>query len=217
MVKNFATEVTEILRRTFFIFLLSSFLIYSCGTPPQQNPQTQIVTISYSPFTEFQMDEVYACANDLSIILKVSENPEISFQFGEPDVLLDFAYQIDEEEMIVAVNEQSELQTLSLDEVQNLFVSAENLWVYPSDSEMQKVLNQFVMQGRSVSSFANVAVSPKQIVEKIESESNAIGFIPKSLLNENLREIYSIGIFPILALTETEPQEAVKSLIGCLQ
>lgn len=200
-----------------FFFLLSSFLI-SCS-PTQSNPQTQLVTINYSPFTEFQMDEVYACANDLSIILKVTDQtPEINFQFGEPDVLLDFAYQIDEEEMIVVVNKQYEMQNASIEEIQNLFgIQTMQVWVYLSASEMQKVFDQFVMQGRSVSSFANVAVSPKQVVEKIESESNAIGFIPKSLLSENLKEIYSIGVFPVLALTETEPQGAVKSLIGCLQ
>ena len=198
------------------VFISCLFLL-SCNSQPA--PQTQIITINYSPFTEFQMNEVYACANDLSIILKVThQNPEVYFQFGEPDVLLDFAYQIDEEEMIVVVNKQNDMQDVSVEEIQNLFATQTmQVWVYPSASEMQKVLNQFVMNGRGVSSFANVAVSPKQVVEKIESESNAIGFIPKSLITENLKEIYSIGIFPVLALTESEPQGAVKSLIGCLQ
>jgi hypothetical protein len=205
-------------RRGDIVFLLFFYFLVSCTTP-QQNTQTQVITINYSPFTEFQMDEVFACANNLSIILKVTDQtPEIYFQFGEPDVLLDFAYQINEEEIIVVVNKQNEMQNVSIKEIQNLFgTQMMQVWVYPSDSEMQNVLNQFVMKGRSVSSFANVVVSPKQAVEKIESESNAIGFIPKSLLNENLKEIYSIGIFPILALTETEPQGAVKSLLGCLQ
>lgn len=193
-------------------------LLISCS-PPQTNTQTQIVTINHSPFTEFQMDEVYACANDLSVILKVTDQtPQIRFQFGEPDVLLDFAYQIDEEEIIVIVNKQNETQNVSLQEVQNLFsTQAMQVWVYPSESEMQEVLNQFTMQGRSVSSFAQVAVNPSQVVAKIESENQAIGFIPKSLLNENLKEIYSIGFFPVLAITENEPQDAVKNLIGCLQ
>ena len=165
------------------------------------------------------MNEVYACANDLSIILKVTDqNAEINFQFGEPEILFDYAYQIDETEMIVVVNQQNEMQDVSIEEIQNLFSGQTmQVWVYPSASEMQKVLNQFVMQGRSVSSFANVAVSPKQVVEKIESESNAIGFIPKILINENLKEIFSFGSFPILAITETEPQAPVKNLIGCLQ
>lgn len=217
MVKNLATQLTEILRRTLVLFLLSSFLI-SCS-PTQPTTQTQIITISYSPFTEFQMQEIYTCANGLSIILKVTDqNPKIIFQFGEPDVLLNFAYQIDVEEIIVVVNKQNEMQEASVEEIQNLF-SGQTMpvWVYPPASEMQKMLNQFVMNGRSVSSFTNVAVSPKQVVEKIESESNAVGFIPKSLLGENLKEIYSIGIFPILAITEIEPHGAVKSLIGCLQ
>lgn len=211
-----ASKTSEAISR-FIIFLLFSFLI-SCS-PKQTNTQTQIVTISYSPYTEFQMDEVYDCANGLSIILKVTDQvPEIRFQLGEPDILLDFAYQIDEEEMIVVVNKQNELQDASVEEIQNLFATQTmQVWLYPSGSEMQNVLNQFVMQSRSVSSFANVTVSPKQVVEKIESENNAIGFIPQSLLNENLKEIYSIGFFPVLALTETEPQGAVKSLIGCLQ
>ncbi len=198
-----------------FYFLLSTF-IFACSSP-QPTAQNQIVTISYSPYTEFQMDEVYACANDLSIILKISENPEIKFQLGEPDVLLDFAYQIGDEEIIVVSNKQSQLQSLSLDEVRNLFASGENVWVYSSDSEMQMALNQVVMQGRSVSVSAQIAVSSRQAVEKIESQSDAIGFIPKSLITENLKEIYSIGILPVLALTETEPQGAVQSLLACLQ
>lgn len=217
-ISSFVRELLRIFDARNDIFLFLSFFLIACS-PSQPTSQTQTITINYSPFTEFQMDEVYACANDLSIILKVTDQkPEISFQLGEPDVLLDFAYQIDEEEMIVVVNRQNEMQKVSVEEIQNLFLGqAMQVWVYPSASEMQKVLNQFVMQGRSVSSFANVAVSPKQVVEKIESESNAIGYIPKSLLNENLKEIYSMGIFPVLALTETEPQGAVKSLLSCLQ
>lgn len=199
--------------------LLSCFLLLISCTSSQPTTPNQIVTINYSPFTEFQMQEVYACANDLSMILKVTDQkPEINFQFGEPDVLLDFAYQIDEEEIIVVVNKQNEMPNVSLEEIQNLFSGQTmQVWVFSSDSEMQKLLNQFVMKGRSVSSFANVAVSPKQVVEKIESESNAIGFIPKSLLSENLKAIYSIGSFPVLAITDTEPQGAVKNLLGCLQ
>ncbi|MBX3037575.1 MAG: hypothetical protein KF758_11755 [Anaerolineales bacterium] len=198
------------------LFLLSFFLI-SCS-PTQSNTQTQIITINYSPFIESQMNEVYACANDLSIILKVADkSPEITFRFGEPDILLNHAYQVGEEEIIIVTNSQSELQMLSLNEVQNLFTSGENIWVYSSDSEMQRVFDQTAMQGRSVSSFANVAPNPNIMIQMLEENPDAVGFIPKSLLNQNLKEIYSVGVFPVLALTETEPQGAVKSLIGCLQ
>jgi hypothetical protein len=212
MVKTIA-----ILRRTFSFFLLSSFL-FSCATP-ESDTQTQIITINYSPFVEFQMDEVYACANDLSIVLKVSaENPEIYFQIGEPETLYSFVYQIDEEEIVVAVNRQSNIQNLVLEDVQNLFAGAETqAWVYPSDSDMQNLFDQFVIQGRSVSSFAKIAPSLQVMVEALSSESNSIGYIPKSEMIESLREIYSVGTFPILALTDVEPQEAVKNLLGCLQ
>jgi len=213
MVKNFAAEN---LRRT-FSFLILSFFLLSCS--PQPTTPTQIITINYSPFIEFQMDEVYACANDLSIVLNVSaESPEIYFQIGEPETVYSFAYQIDEEEIVVAVNRQSEIQDLLLEGVQDLFSSEKyQVWVYSSDSEMQELFDQFVMQGRSVSSFAKIAPSPQVMAEALSSESNAVGFIPKQEMTENLREVYSMGTFPVLALTEAEPQGAVKNLLGCLQ
>lgn len=217
MIIDFVLKKITKPRRGDIVFLLFFYFLVSCS-PTQPTSQTQIITINYSPFIENQMNEVYACANDLSIVLKVTDQePEIRFQFGEPDVLLDFAYQIGEEEMVVVANSQNDLQRLSLNEVQNLFASGENVWVYAEGEQMQKVFDQFAMQGRSVSPSAKVASNPKIIIQVLEENPNAVGFIPKSLLNQNLKEIYSIGVFPVLALTETEPQGGVKNLIGCLQ
>lgn len=232
MVKNLAAEI---LRRTFLFnrqarqekktwqfgdlkFLVTCILLIVSCSAPQQNSQTQIVTINYSPFTEFQMNEVFTCANDLSLILKVtSESPDIAFRFGEPDILLGNAYQIGEEEIVVVTNSQSELGTLSLNQVQNLFASGENVWVYAEGENIQRSFDQFVMSGRSVSASAKVAPNPKIMIQMLEENPNAIGLIPKSLLTQNLKEIYSVGNFPVLAIPEAEPQGAVKSLIGCLQ
>src|SRR5690606_26626079 len=109
--------------------------------------------------------------------------PEISFQLGEPDVLLDFAYQIDEEEIIVVVNKQNEMQKASVEEVQNIFATQTmQVWVYPSASEMQRLFDQFAMEGRSFSSFAKVAPNPNIMLDVLEENPNTIGFIPKSLL-----------------------------------
>ncbi|MBL8050243.1 MAG: hypothetical protein JNM46_03395 [Anaerolineales bacterium] len=164
------------------------------------------------------MNEIYTCANDLSIILKISEeNPELYIQIDEPEILINNAYQIGEEEIVIVTKSQSQLQMLSLNEAQNLFASGENIWVYAEGEDMQRLFDQFVMEGRSVSSFAKVALNPKIMLQMLEENPNAIGFTPKSLLNQNLKLVYSVGTFPVLALTETEPQGAVKSLIGCLQ
>ncbi|NJN80371.1 MAG: hypothetical protein HC797_07825 [Anaerolineales bacterium] len=215
MVKKFATASAKILRRTLFLVLLSSFL-FACSSQP--TPQIQIVTINYSPFTELWIDEVYACANDLSLALKISsEDPDIYVQIGEPEILLDHAYQIGEEEIVVVVNRQSEIQNLSLNEIQSIFANGENVWVYAEREDMQKVFDQFVMEGRSASSFARIAPNPRVMLEVLKFESNAIGFIPKSFMDESLKEIYSAGSFPVLAITKSEPQWAVKSLLGCLQ
>lgn len=216
MVKRIVIKNTAILKRTFYLFFLSSFLI-SCS-PTQPTLLTQVININYSPSTENWMDEVYACANDLSIILKVSpQENDIRFQFGEPNVLVGRAYQIAEEELIVATSSQSKLHLLSLDEVGDLFASGENVWVYAEEEEMQEVFEQFAMKSRSLSPFARIAPNPTVMLQKLEENPDAVGVIPKSLLHQNLKEIYSVGVFPVLAIVKTEPQGSMKQLLACLQ
>jgi hypothetical protein len=73
------------------------------------------------------------------------------------------------------------------------------------------------MKGRSVSSSAHVAVTPQQMSDVLNSESNAVGILPRHWKAGGVRDVYSVTKVPVLAITQNEPQGAVNQLISCLQ
>jgi hypothetical protein len=82
---------------------------------------------------------------------------------------------------------------------------------------MADVFDQFVMEGRSVSSSSNVAVTPQQMSDVLNGESTAIGILPRHWKAGDVREGYSVAMAPVLAITQNEPQGAINQIICCLQ
>jgi hypothetical protein len=139
---------------------------------------------------------------------------------GEPEVLISPAYQVDEEEILIVTHRESPIQNLSFEEVQELFAkgdSSAQVWVYSSGEDLQMAFDQLVMKGRSVTSSARVAVSAQNMSDLLNSESNAVGILPRHWKTGNIREVFSAGKLPVLALTKEEPQGKVKELLSCLQ
>jgi hypothetical protein len=165
------------------------------------------------------MDELFACANEQNILVEITaETSDIFLRIGEPEVLVQSAYQIGEEEILVMVNRESPIQNLTLPETQELFAGRGDaaVWVYASGVDAQWAFDQAVMEGRSVTSFARVAVSPQEMSNTLNSDPSAIGILPKHWAAGNLRVVYSVGLFPVLAITNGEPQGAVRAVLGCL-
>lgn len=203
------------------LFLLSSFLLFSCAPATQPPSQTEVIPVYATPSAQPWMDNLFACANDLSITLKVTaESPQIFLRLGEPETLLTPAYQIDEEEILIVAHRESPVQNLSLQEAQDLFAhgnASAQVWVYSSGADMQILFDQLVMNGRSVTSFARMAAGPQEMSDALNSESNSVGILSKRWMNGNIREVYSAGTVPVLAITNSEPQGGVANLISCLQ
>jgi len=208
--------------RAFFTFVLSSLLLFSCTPVTQINTQAEIVPVYATSAAQPWMSELFACANDLSVVLKVSAlSPEIYLRVGEPEILVSPAYQIDEEEILIVTHRESPVQNLSLEEAQALFAGqgdpSVQVWVYSSEADVQILFDQLVMKGRSVTSFARVAVNPQTMSDTLNSESNAVGILPRHWMAGSIREVYSAGMAPVLAIVKEEPRGVVRELIGCLQ
>jgi hypothetical protein len=203
-------------------FLLSSFLLFSCSPAAQPPSQTEAIAVYATSAAQPWMSDLFACANELSVPLKVgAEAPEITLRLGEPETLLSPAYQIDEEEILIVTNRESPIQNLTLEEAQVLFAghgdSSVQVWGYASETDVQILFDQLVMKGRSVTSFARMASSPQEMSDVLNSESNSVGILPKHWVAGNVREVYSVGMVPVLALTREEPQGMVTELVSCLQ
>lgn len=208
------------LRSVVSFFLLSSFLL-SCA-PSTQPASQQVITVFTTSSAQPWMDELFACANELSITVNVTaEEPEIYLRIGEPENLLSPAYQIDEEELLIVTHRESPVQNLSLPEAQTLFAGegdgSVQVWVYPSALDVAGVFEQVVMQGRGVASSAKVVLDPSQMSDVLNAESNALGILPKRWKAGNVREVLSLGSFPVLAVTAGDVSNTARSLLACLQ
>jgi hypothetical protein len=165
------------------------------------------------------LTELYACAMDSGVVLNVNaQSPEIYLRVGEPEIIVSPAYQIEEEEILIALHRESSVQNLTLAQAQELFSQGSaQVWVYASDADVQRAFDQLVMKGRSVSSSARIAVSPQNMSDVLKSNPAAIGILPRRWVAGDVREVFSAGRAPVLAITKEEPQGAVTDLISCLQ
>ncbi len=200
-------------------FFLFSFLLFSCVPAAQTSSPT--VTVYATSAAEPWLHKLFACANDISVVLNINaDSPEIYLRLGEPEMIVSPVYQIGEEEILVVTQPKNAVQNLTLAEAQILFAQGDpfvQVWVYASDADVQLAFEQLVMKERRVTSSANAAVSPQEMFNVLMSESNTLGILPRQWMTGNLREVYSAGTVPILAITKSEPQGVLIDLISCLQ
>ena len=203
------------------IFLLSSFLLFSCAPAAQPVSQTEVLKVYATFAARPWFTELYACAEKFPVVLNVNgDAPDIYLRIGEPEVIVSPAYKIDEEEILIATNRGSPLQNLTLQEAQALFAEGNpsaQVWVYSSDADLQIVFDRLVMKGRSVTSSAKVALSAQNMSDILNSESNAVGILPRHWKAGTVRDVFSAGVVPVLVITKDEPVGAVSQLISCLQ
>jgi hypothetical protein len=100
----------------------------------------------------------------------------------QPDLLVTPAFQIDVE-ILVVTHRQSLVQNMTVEGVRELFAGQADpsvqVWVYARGEDVQRVFEQAVMQGRSVTSLARLAVSPQHMSDTLNNEPNTVGILPR--------------------------------------
>lgn len=200
--------------------LLLLTLLTACAS--STSTDTQIVNVYATPAAGPWLYELFDCANAASIILNVTpDSPDILLRVGEPGGLSTPAFQVDTEEILVVTHRQSPLPHLSLEQVRALFGGqgdpSVQIWVYAQGEDIQDIFEETVMQSRNITSSARIAVDPQQMSDLLNAESNAVGILPRHWKMGDPIEIFSVGTFPVLAITPSEPQGLVQDLIACLQ
>jgi hypothetical protein len=210
-------------KRGYIVLLLFVSLLASCVPATTLTPETQIISVYATPATQTWLPDVFACA-PTGTVINVANDPieaDISLRLGESDFLVAHAYQIDTEEILVVTHRQSPVQNLTAEEVRELFAGqgepSVQVWVYASGEDTQMVFEQVVMQGRSVTSLAKLAVSPQHMSDTLNNEPNTVGILPRHWKAGDSRIVYTISDVPVLAIVTEEPQGAIQALIACLQ
>jgi hypothetical protein len=205
------------------LFSLLGIFLAGCAAPSPAQPQAQLNLYASSAAGPW-LSEAFACAAGQNVLLNLVASPEqagLVLRVGEPPALISPSFQIDTEEILVVANRQSPLQNLALDEARQLFAGrgdpAAELWVYSPGEDTQQVFDRLVMGGAVVSSLARLAVSPQNMSDSLNSGTKAVGILPRHWKAGDLREVFSAGNVPVLAITPQQPEGALWDLIACLQ
>lgn len=210
-------------KKIFVTLFLPVCLLSSCISTVNPTPETRVVNIYATPSAQPWLQDAFFCAPTGTVISVASDpaSADISLRLGEPDVLTGPVYQIDTEEILVVTHRQSPVQNMTLEEVRELFAgqrdSPVQVWVYASGEDVQRVFEQAVMQGRSVTSLARLATSPQQMSDTLNNELNTVGILPRHWKVGDSRFVYTVPNVPVLVLVNEELQGEVQALIACLQ
>ena len=204
-----------------FLFVLS--MIFSACTPTTPPGTPEVISVYSSSAAEPWLSELYKCAGTTLVISRVNDpvSAAVALRVGEPEHLASPSYQIDTEEILIVTQRQSPVQNLTLEDARALFAGqgdpSVQVWVYPAGEDLQEEFDRRVMAGGGVTPHARLAVNEQQMSDTLVNEPNTVGILPKHWKAGDAREVFSVGIVPVLAITQTEPQGVVKELIACLQ
>jgi hypothetical protein len=207
------------------IFVLIMFFLSACApAATQAAPTAQVVSVFSTPSAQPWLSEMNTCAQGLQIVVQTSNDPaqaDISVRTGQPDVPPANSYQIGSDDLLIVTHRESALQNLTQEEARALFANPQpagiQIWVFAAGDDLQQTFTREVMQAAPVSSLARLAVSPQQMSDTLNSDKNAVGLLNRRWKAGTAREIFKLPNVPVLAMTKTTPQGAIKELLACLQ
>jgi ABC-type phosphate transport system substrate-binding protein len=144
--------------------------------------------------------------------------------------LTSLAYQIGTEEILVVVQPQTRVESLTLDQVRRLFSGqitkwtdlggadiGVQVWTFAPPEDIAEVFDRNVMLGEPITSLARLAVSAQAMSDSVGSTPGSIGFLPRRLKASNTAEALVAASVPVLAMTSSEPRGPVRDMLSCLQ
>ena len=211
-------------------FLIALIFLTACA-PATLVATPQVVKVYSTSSAQPWLTDLYNCASASTVInLTDLQSADILIRVGESVNLTTPAFQIGTDDIIVAVHPQTGVGSLTIEQVQQLFNGqATNwkdvggsdvpvqVWTYSPDEDIQQIFDDTVLAGQPVTSLARLAVSAQAMSDAIGANPGSVGVLTRHWKAGNTREALVVASAPVLAITKSEPQGAVKDLIACLQ
>ena len=215
------------MKKLFPIILI--FLTACAPATPLATPQ--VVKVYSTSSAQPWLTDLYNCSSASVVInLTDSQSADILIRMGESAGLTTPAFQIGTDDILVAVHPQAGIGSLTIEQVRQLFTGqATNwkdvggndvpvqVWIYSPDEDVQQIFDNIVLAGQPVTSLARLAVSAQAMSDAIGANPGSIGVLTRRWKAGNTREALVVASAPVLVITKSEPQGAIKDLIACLQ
>jgi len=226
----------------------AALLLAGCNPPATATipPSPVPLSVSYSPYLARIQDALHACALSLpesAIFFDQTPGSEQEFMehdlviwWGDKPAAVDYAYALNQDDLVVILNPENPKQELSKQELNALFSGRIErwtdigtldqltaIWIYPEGNLLSEVFKLEILAGSGYTSLASVAPSPQAMLEAVESTPGAIGFLPRAWISQEVSVIEIEPALqsklnrPLLALTKTEPKAELQALLACLQ
>jgi len=227
--------------------LLAAWLA-ACTTPSTATipPSPAVLNVAYSPYLARIQDALHTCAVQLpqSAIFfdqvpgaeQNFTNPDLVIWWGDPPPELDFAFPLNEDQLVVILNPENPKQALNQAELISLFSGRierwteigtldeqVKLWIFPENNLLSESFRKEVLDQGNFSRLASIAPSPQAMLEAVGAHPGAIGFLPRSWLSSDVQPVQidpdlQLAVQkPLLALTHDEPRAGLNDLVACLQ
>lgn len=242
-------------RKILFGFLLLTVLLGGCtaetGSGEQLTatpyPTPEILRLSYAPALRPALPAVHACAESLpGAALLLYEVPTgsdapagLRLWIGEPPEAAP-AYSLGEERLVVIAHPESELASLSAEQLRLIFSGEAQdwgevtgkagdaalpiqVWTYPPGNELRSAFYQALAGGELANGFANLAPDPAAMLEALADAPGGIGYLPAAWLDAAVqpvtleRALLPALRLPLIVWTEGELSWSEQALIACVQ
>lgn len=178
-------------------------------------------------------------------------NPNLVIRWGAPDDLITPSYQIGTDSLVLVVNTANPLVKMKASIAQRVFSGKYETWgdlreacpdcfdknydgsldgssialgFYDGSEDIQTVFNRLVMNGQpAASAGAALIPDPQAMVEFLQGDRAAIGYINAGAMEEGLKEVILTDIDsaaleqPLLAISQSTPEGASRELLICVQ
>jgi hypothetical protein len=224
---------------TLMRFTLYGVLILSTScTPVQPTPIPETFHIQYSHAAQPWLAALNNCAGKSIVAIESRtadfQDPQSANLFmlvGQTDNLTGPAWQIGTDDLLVIVNPQNPITSLTEGQVRSLFngqiqnwkdINGINapvqVWVFPVSEDIQQIFENNILAGGTITSLARLANDPEEMSQAISEDPAAIGIMTRRRNTETTLEVYTgASNLPVLAITQTEPQGALAQILACLQ
>ncbi|MDH5508397.1 MAG: substrate-binding domain-containing protein [Anaerolineae bacterium] len=222
-----------------FPFMCAAILA-SCGPSAAALPTTRAIslTIAFTPAVQPIIPALQTCASfQEQVHLNLVETPsqaldlttsDLAFHLGEPAELPKFAAPLVWDRIVVVLHPDNPVKQLSHGQVRDLIsgrarqwgkgaVSEVQPWVPTAESDYRAAFQQAVMAGSLESPAALLAPNPAGMLRAVAADPNAIGYLPRAWVTDEVKVIDLNVPILVLALAAEEPEGPARILLACLQ
>jgi phosphate transport system substrate-binding protein len=247
------------LRVNLILLAIATSYLGACApaATPAPTPVVQqvISTLAYANLVKTWFDGYLQVNPDTFISLgnQPQEAALASLEDGNGDVLIGgftpptgwFVTPLSEDGIVVVVHPDLRVRDLSIDELAAIFTGRMNNWDSLADTdlpiqpviplpgdEIRDAFQSTVMNGQRFTNNALLGPSPAAVLQLVDENEGAVGFLPYSAVDEKVRPIRVEGILPgtatisdgryplpitILAIAPQEPSGDVRSWLAWIQ